>query len=191
MSSERRIKSSRANGAKSHGPSTPEGKLRSAASNLRHGILARTVVLDEENFESFTDLLEASDRLFNPEDEVEKACVENMAVSRWRLMRLWGVEKAGLAHEIRQKAPAAPDTPTRTAMAFRSLSDESRWNDVVGRLRDPLRPSIPPRFEHVHKVARTQTVDPRRTNSVICHRSQSQNRTPECPWQYRKTGMTQ
>jgi hypothetical protein len=57
MSSERRIQTSRANGAKSQGPKTPEGKLRSARNRL-HDVLARTIVLDDEHA-AFTALLDA------------------------------------------------------------------------------------------------------------------------------------
>jgi hypothetical protein len=48
MSSLRRICASRANGHLSRGPATPQGKLRSARTPLRHGLLARCVALEDE-----------------------------------------------------------------------------------------------------------------------------------------------
>src|ERR1039457_2280961 len=48
MSSLRRICASRANGHLSRGPATPQGKLRSARSSVRHGLLARCVALEDE-----------------------------------------------------------------------------------------------------------------------------------------------
>jgi hypothetical protein len=48
MSSLRRICASRANGHLSRGPATPQGKLRSARTSLRHGLLARCVALEDE-----------------------------------------------------------------------------------------------------------------------------------------------
>jgi hypothetical protein len=80
MSSEHRIRASRANGAKSRGPRTPESKLRSAGRNLRHVLLAGTVVLEDENLQPFADLLSALERDLDPQNEIERALDKNMAV---------------------------------------------------------------------------------------------------------------
>src|SRR5271154_833336 len=96
MSSKRRIESSRANGAKSRGPKTDAGKVRSAENSRRHGLLARTLVLEEENAGSFAELLAAFERDRAPKNEIERALVENMAAARWRLLRLWAIERATL-----------------------------------------------------------------------------------------------
>jgi hypothetical protein len=79
-------KISRVNGANSKGPKTPEGKLRSARNSRRHGVLARTVVLDDERASSLTALLAAFESELQPVGPVERACVENMAVARWRMI---------------------------------------------------------------------------------------------------------
>jgi hypothetical protein len=51
-------------------------------------------------------------------------------------MRLWGMEKAGLAHEIVNQltgTEAAPDHATRAAIAFRSLADGSHSLELQSR----------------------------------------------------------
>ena len=55
-----------------------------------------------------------------------------MVVSRWRQIRLWSMEKAGLDYQIaRQEEPVDP--PTKAALAFRALSDESRSLELMNR----------------------------------------------------------
>ena len=59
-----------------------------------------------------------------------------MAVARWRQMRIWGMEKAGMQHEMRRQAEVSPskeDTATRSALAFRTLSDDSRSLELINR----------------------------------------------------------
>jgi hypothetical protein len=147
MSTEKRINASRANGAKSRGPRTNSGKSISSQNAVRHGMLARAVVLDDESKELFFELLVSLKAELLPRTGIERALVENMAVARWRQMRLWGMEKAGLVSEIRKQDSAIPgpsfsapdqdatlpDAPTRAALAFRSLCDQSRYLELINR----------------------------------------------------------
>jgi hypothetical protein len=57
MASEKQKAASRANGARSRGPVTPEGRLRSSRNNIERGMLARTVVLDGESRPRFDALM--------------------------------------------------------------------------------------------------------------------------------------
>src|SRR3954453_23930703 len=82
MSSQRRIEASRANGARSRGPVTAEGKMRSAQNALRHGLLAKAVVLADEDADAFQSLV----------DCVELFFLERMAAAQWRQTRSWAVE---------------------------------------------------------------------------------------------------
>jgi hypothetical protein len=94
MISDRRKKSSRANGALSRGPSSPEGKKRSSQNAFRHGLLADCVVIEGENRESFLALLQFHIDRFQPADGVEFGMMEEMASCKWRLHRAWFLEKA-------------------------------------------------------------------------------------------------
>ena len=140
MSSERRSAANRANASKSTGPTTPAGKQKASRNSLRHGILARTIVLHGESLKRFNALLTALTEELQPQTGIESALVENMAVARWRQMRLWGMEKAGISYEI-QRQESAPgtqdvlqcDSPTRAALAFRTLSDQSRSLELMNR----------------------------------------------------------
>src|SRR5258706_15467553 len=117
MSSDRRIRASRANGAMSAGPKTPEGKRRSANNGFRHGILAQPVVRGGEDTRGFAVLLASLEAEFEPLTPNEVALVETMAVASWRLMRIWGIEKESLTQEI-VKTDAAGHPAARAAQAF-------------------------------------------------------------------------
>jgi hypothetical protein len=133
MSSLRRIQSSRANGAKSRGPVTPAGRHKSAYNNLRHGILAETVVLEDENSDAFNEIFAALKSEFDPQTEAQLGLVETMAASRWRLMRIWSLERQTLQSEIAKHDPATHEPAARAARAFHDLANNSRTLDVIGR----------------------------------------------------------
>ena len=120
MSSQRRIDASRANGARSHGPATPEGKQRSAMNAIRHGLLSQTVVLDGEDPEAFTTLLAAYVERFQPADRVELALVEDMAAANWRQHRSWAIE-AEMMNQASSKLPS-PDAVKRITHGFTTLA---------------------------------------------------------------------
>jgi hypothetical protein len=105
MSSLRRINSSRANGARSRGPITPQGKERSSANALRHGLLAKCVVLENESSECFDDLVTQHIEHFAPADGVEFGMIEEMAVAHWRLRRACAIEDRLLEMAIQNQPP--------------------------------------------------------------------------------------
>jgi hypothetical protein len=136
MRTERQTQASRANGAKSRGPATPEGKLASSRNATTHGMLSGTIVLEGESKDRFRALLAALHEELQPRTPIETSLVENMAVARWRQMRIWGMEKAGMEHEMRRQAEASQsteDTATRSALAFRTLCDDSRSLELINR----------------------------------------------------------
>jgi hypothetical protein len=133
MTSKRKISSARANGARNRGAKTPEAKQRSAANSLKHGLVAHTVVLEDENLQAFTDLLNSFERELQPQTEIQSALVQTIAVCRWRLLRLWSIERSSLKIEM-DKHDSAENSPSiRAAITFRTLSDDSRSLDLLNR----------------------------------------------------------
>ncbi len=141
MRTERQKQAARSNGSKSHGPITSEGKLASSRNATTHGMLSGTVVLTGESEDRFKALLADLHAELQPQTTVEITLVENMAVARWRQMRIWGMEKASMEHEMRAQSEArdaaegdlVEDTATRCALAFRTLSDDSRSLELINR----------------------------------------------------------
>jgi hypothetical protein len=90
MPSTQQSEASRQNGAKSHGPVTPEGQAKSSQNALRHGLTAAVVVLRRENPEEFKKLLGSYIHDFRPADQSQQDLVETLAATRWRFNRLVG-----------------------------------------------------------------------------------------------------
>ena len=66
-----RAEIARANGAKSRGPITPEGKARSSQNARRHGLFARHVLLPNESSAEYQDLLRTHLERFRPQTPIE------------------------------------------------------------------------------------------------------------------------
>ena len=137
--SPRRIAANRANGAKSRGPVTPEGKARSSQNARTHGLASAIVVLSTENWDNYLTLRESYIARFRPVDNVELDFVEEMVAARWRLQRAWAVESASMDDEVAgQSAEIAEKyeqiTPdVRTALAFKKLADKSKSPHLLNR----------------------------------------------------------
>jgi hypothetical protein len=127
-----KAESSRINGAKSRGPVTPAGKQRSSLNAVRHGMLAKSVCLTNENPEGFKQILQDFLTRLQPADDVELRLVEQMASCAMRLERLASAESALFDMEMdKQQAEVEKrfqkiDHACRFAMAFKSLADNSK-----------------------------------------------------------------
>ena len=116
MSSVRLTLAARANGARSHGPVSPEGKRRSSQNATSHGLLARCVVMENESQTAFEALLaQHLDRL-QPADALDLGFIEEMAAASWRMRRAWALETR--IYENHAKAQPPGDEINRMAAAF-------------------------------------------------------------------------
>jgi hypothetical protein len=108
MSSEKRIAASRANGARSRGPKTLQGKARSSQNAITHGFFAKAVVIRHEDRQAFERTRQSYIRRFHPTGEAELAQVEQMAAARWRGSRALAFESTVLAQAIKTGAGRSP-----------------------------------------------------------------------------------
>jgi hypothetical protein len=115
----KRAIASRANGAKSQGPTSPAGKRRSSANSTRHGLLAKSVILTYESESVFQQFFDEHLQKLNPADGVEYAVVEEIAVAAWRLRRVWNVESTLFNKAIGRSTENS--APGRAADAFTGL----------------------------------------------------------------------
>jgi len=87
MASPAQIDANRANAQRSTGPRTPEGKAKSAANHLSHGLSSREFVIlpgQEQEFETFLDGLRAS---VKPHGALETDLFTQFAHAAWTLRR--------------------------------------------------------------------------------------------------------
>ncbi len=101
--SERRIQANRRNALRSTGPTTARGKRSVARNAIKHGFLAREVVITagdgEESLKEFHDLVEQLCEYYEPVGVVEESLVQTIATCWWRKARVIRAENG----EIRKR----------------------------------------------------------------------------------------
>jgi len=123
---------SRANGAKSNGPKTEEGKNRSRLNSLKHGRAAKSLVLSIENVDNFRDLVDSYYDELLPRNQAECNIVDDIIISRWRLQRDWAVEVVTYEIEMDNQTEKVNKEyedlahAYRFGLAFRALADTSK-----------------------------------------------------------------
>jgi hypothetical protein len=142
MPSELKSATSRANGAKSHGPITPEGKEKSSQNSLDHGFTAKkTILLECENLGQFQKMVADYTVTYQPGSAVEEDLVSEMVACRWRMQRLRLIETALIDSEMDRELPEGetPEDPGyQLAFAFRRLVDGSRAISLASRYESRL-----------------------------------------------------
>jgi hypothetical protein len=86
--SEAKLAANRQNARKSTGPRTKEGKKRSSQNSLSHGIFCREVVLPGESQELFHTIRNSFLHTLSPQNLLELALVDEIAIATWKLRRL-------------------------------------------------------------------------------------------------------
>jgi hypothetical protein len=129
----------RANGAKSNGPTSEEGKAKSALNSLRHGLLAGTLVLRTESQPKFLAVLNGYLDDYQPEGQTENDLVEAIAAAKWQEQRCWTLITALVdirMDRMEQEIVAEftqMDNATRTALAFVKEADQSAGLALLNR----------------------------------------------------------
>ena len=129
IASEARIAANRANAQRSKGPVTTEGKERSRANGLKHGMAGRGVVIPEDDLGEIERRVEALEADLNPQSALGVILIRKMALFSVRLERGARQESAALNYRVRHAADdfdeARIDQADRT---FDALADDPRGN---------------------------------------------------------------
>src|ERR1700719_1303949 len=120
MSTPNQTGASRANGAKSKGPVTPQGKRNSSRNRTRHGMFADTIVLGGESKSQFLEMLEDLFDEHQPRTRTESMLVEVLAAARWRQDRIFGMQKVAFDYDIAHCLADVELKPLRAVLAMRT-----------------------------------------------------------------------
>ena len=156
MSRKQKRKVARQNGAKAAGAKPPQGIQTSSMNALRHGLMAKTLVLANESQTKFDHLMQSYVDRFQPADEVEMGLVNQMVAARWRQQRLWMIQTAAIDLEMDRMQQKIAETmlecsePTRISIAFTHMANEGkslellmRYETSYSRLHDRAMKSVP------------------------------------------------
>jgi hypothetical protein len=94
MRTAKQAAASRANGQKSPGPVTAEGKAKSRFNALKHGIHAETQIMFDESAEDLAAFAAELHEQHAPANPTERFLVDTLIHNEWRLRRLRRVEAA-------------------------------------------------------------------------------------------------
>jgi len=131
MSTDRRIRASRANGALSRGPKTEAGKQRCRLNAVKTGAFAKSIVLKNESPALLAKLRDEYYQHFQPVNPIERDLVEEMVVSKWLTRRAWRLESSSINYKMDQQKDAVEaqhsslQEHSRTAIAHTDLYDNS------------------------------------------------------------------
>ena len=100
MEQDRRSLTSAINGALSNGPTSPEGKARSARNGETHGMYSSAVLLHHESQDQFAALRESYYQRILPASQPESDLVDQMIAATWRLRRITALESAAMDHAM-------------------------------------------------------------------------------------------
>jgi hypothetical protein len=125
------IEAARRNGARSRGPATPEGKRRSSANALKHGLTAlHHLVLEDEDPQELEGLTARLLGEIGAEGELEARLVRRLAVAFWKGERAERMEVALLDGAPDMKPPTRGGTWEEADAA--ETFDVKRFNAVRG-----------------------------------------------------------
>lgn len=126
---------SRINGARSRGPSSPEGRERIAAAATRHGLLGAFRLLPGEE-ELFASLRADYWRRLRPNDAAEAAAVDKIVMALWRERRLEVIEnRLALALATGGPTDGLPSLATLIRYRARIARDRQNGEEELARLR--------------------------------------------------------
>ena len=141
MATQRQESANRLNAQHSTGPKTEKGKSDSSLNALKHGLTAQTILLPNEDPQSYSALSEGIRRELDPVGCIESVLVDLIVGKMWRLGRIAKME-AGIFHseyyeesleEAREGVRGYEDSIFESMV---TVTDEAGQNRAKERVRE-------------------------------------------------------
>ena len=125
--SEAQILANRRNAERSCGPKSPEGKMRSRANALKHGLTGEGVALTNEDAAEVERMYAAFEADFRPSDEMGRLLIRRMATCGVRMERSVLQETAALSERVLEaQAEAEANGEDPIEAGHRAMFDPSK-----------------------------------------------------------------
>lgn len=118
------------NAQKSTGPKTEQGKAIVKVNALKHGLLSKELLIDEENKNELEHLGKALRKELKPENSLELLLTEKLIADTWRLKRALRVEREMFDSDSK-KTGFSSDEPQGLG---KSIRDDLKYNDTYSKL---------------------------------------------------------
>jgi hypothetical protein len=130
----------RRNAARSTGPATPSGKAMASRNALKHGLLAKEIVIDAgegaESREEFNAVVLDLRNQFDPQGPLEEMLVEKIAVAYWRLRRVHRYEAGLIRRDLDSVAEEYYKPPDRYETDSRSNRPDKEINAKIQEVKE-------------------------------------------------------
>src|SRR6478672_9789912 len=143
---------------------------------LRHGLLARNVVVGAESEEHFKLLLDEHLHRFRDLDGVEFGMIEELATCYWRLRRCWAVEKSWMDQAM--AANPKTDNMKQIANCFAALADTERFK-VLQRYQSRMHRMYQKSLQTLLELKR---INSGQTNPIESRKPNRPSRMPALPF---------
>ena len=181
------LAASRANGTKSLGPKSPNGKAKVSSSRISHGFRANNIPLANENRDAYAEHLDAYLARYTPIDKVELDLVGLLATNMWQLMRinsmevaLFDLEMCGVEPEVHRDYKTM-DEYGRLALAFKKSTGDKAL-ELIRRYKSTADRAYHRALQALEQIQKDRTppsaalapVEPTRNNPAIQTREPAQ-----------------
>ena len=157
--SEARKAAARANGAKSRGPVTIEGKAISSRNATRHGMTIQALVLPAESREAAAEVLADLTAALKPKGPVEHRAVEMLALYEWQTLRGQSILQGLFLAATQKLDPDTTNPHIQTAEMFRHAATDDAAFKLLLRYTGEIRRSYTAKFREIDSLQARRKAD--------------------------------